>query len=421
MFLARIQALLVAFALFATALIFLIKPSGPSSINKNWTSGTRLTHENIFWLGLVFTSVFSPIAYRVEALELQRIFQFLGLICLVLKLALDKSIRKVKSGHFINSIFLVFLSYFYFRTLYANQNLTLSVVFVPLLLICVATKQVSFSFGKGFLLNVYSSVLLASFAYQPDIFLESIKQANWFSGGPDRFGGLYQSEHEFGFIASLVTILALNQKKGPRKISYFLLGATSVLISGSRGAQISLILSFVLLFALKSGRRFKISMLFILPVAYLTLIKNIISTVVADNSTLTGRTVAWPRYVAYFKENFWLGGGAGVDRSLIYEKALVSSVFNTPHNGFLAALVYGGLIGFILLAGFHVVAIHFGFMKRNFDPVLFLLTVFLPISYFTETRLTFVNVDSTTAVYVLIIVGIFSINHFNRVEFKNEV
>ena len=116
-----------------------------------------------------------------------------------------------------------------------------------------------------------------------------------------------------------------------------------------------------------------------------------------------------------------MGGGAGVDSTLIYQKALVSSIFNTPHNGFLAALVYGGLFGLILLVSFHVVTIHFGFTKKNFDPVLFLLTVFLPISYFTETRLTFVNVDCTSAVYVLIIVGIFSISQFNRVEFKNEV
>ena len=154
---------------------------------------------------------------------------------------------------------------------------------------------------------------------------------------------------------------------------------------------------------------------------YLTLVKNIISKVVADNSTLTGRTVAWPRYVSYIKENFWLGGGAGVDSTLIYEKALVPSIFNTPHNGFLAAQVYGGLFGLILLISFHIVTLHFGFTKKNFDPVLCLLIVYLPISYFTETRLTFVNVDCTSAVYVLIIVGIFSISQFNRVESKNEV
>jgi len=202
-------------------------------------------------------------------------------------------------------------------------------------------------FTFGYTLGVLSVILLGGYSS--------------YTGSGYRLSGGFLNPNAFGLAGLTVTFFSLinyfyeNQKQILKTtfLSFSLLGICIILMSGSRGTMLSLIIGLIVFFAnTKTFRTVRIILVIILfSVLSLMLFEERISATLAQRISLlgedrgAGRMDIWKDYLSEFPK--YIFTGAGLHRSIEVIKNSYSVILKTTHNNYLRVLVEFGLLGLL--------------------------------------------------------------------------
>jgi hypothetical protein len=370
--------------------------------------------EYFFWTSLGLSSYLAPLAYIQGFISIQRLIQLLSVVLLMLSLVPKSKLAENpdrEAKDMLNSLnitaplvlILIVHVYIAVRTTYLGQSITLNVLLTPMYLSIGLLRKVSFDFGSRILIGFLGPICLINFF---TIGFNQISLQNLVNiqiGGGEKLFGIFKSNHDSAFVAGLLLLCLTYSSISIYRRFLSVIAIVIVLLSGSRGVLIPLMLVFILQFSYlfpntkKSTKVFGVvlsSLMFLLVFIYI--LRNDLFA-----RTLTGRTDAWTFYMASIFEDPFFGSGAGVD-SFNVEAGLIRRNFNTPHNGYITIASFGGLI----VIGLFVLALYWLWQARRRSSVLErtprVLLFFFILSMITESRLNFQT--PTYASYLLVLI-----------------
>lgn len=343
----------------------------------------------IFWLGVLLACAIAPAIDQSQD-RVYRLFITVppALISLYLLLRIwQRDARKT-------ALLPIFASLIYVEVLVVSAltDFTPGVAtfFTPLALVIVGISPPDALGGVTMIRRVLAVLLITSFLVDAEGIATLVQPQAWLRGD-ERASGIWQSPHVFAFAGALLLLLTFAKPTaGSRvKILYALLGSAAVLSASSRGVTVSLVMAILVssVYRWNVAGLVKIFLIVVLLGGALLYFATAIKSVDLHAATLTGRTMYWPRYLPYLYERPWFGWGLGLDQQVIAER-VVPRFFNTPHNGYLAMLLYGGVLGLLILVMVLVRLVNALLMHQR-QYSLIALAVFLPLSLLTETRLDF--------------------------------
>jgi hypothetical protein len=394
-------------------------------------TGRIFNSDGTFWVAILLFSYVAPIAYLQSQMTLQRVSQFFSISLIFqsiylknLELKSKRTKNQVNGAKEIANNYswvmttLTFFLYLYISgiTFFAQQPLTASFVLMPIA--CLALIYVKPQIGVGISICRKAIFLICLISLFPvrisDLQFSSIVERFINSNG--RILGITLSQHDLAYLAGSLLLFPRQSKSSKFSNLEKFISIFTLAMAASRGIIMPLL--FVLLirsFFLKKTNLFK-KILISTTLLFFSFITTFF-LISKDHTarTLSGRTTAWPVYVNYIKSNLFFGNGAGIDSQISLGSGNVLAVFNTPHNGFIATLLYGGLIAFIALMSILSLLV----IKALKSSAIYVktLAIFLPLTLLTETRLNYL-IPNYSNFFLLLLLSELSRKNENRKSYS---
>ena len=361
----------------------------------------------VYWLALALIAVGGPVAYQYSTNWATSI-NYLA-VSLVVSDILARSRRPEQTSRqatLVLALMATLYAWMLAATLRADGSTPVHALTLPLFAFAAILHPPKPEVGRrtlalfitiavtGSLLAGYSSTISA-IAHPRELIL-----------GKDRLGGLWGSPHTVVFASVILAALVFRLQMKPLWRGICLAISTiAFIVGGSRGAQLPALVA-ISVTALATRKKFPFGRRCALAiggiaasVSFAWLLFNTATTY--NPRSLTGRSTAWPIIWTRAKDSLPWGAGLNAMRGITGLDG-VSRAFNSPHNGFIALLLYGGIPAAVI--GIFILTTAPISLARRAESWLVFLAIYIPLSLMTETRFSFEGLGLVEAVLILLAV-----------------